>query len=448
MRRNLEHLSSTYFAFSLAVLTLNDFYLKSAFHNFVTGKLSDFVGLFVFAVFWIALFPSKKFPIFFLTAILFTWWKSPFSQPFIDQWSSYLFPIQRTVDLSDLYALSVLPVAGWYLSQRPGLSFINPYLAGIFALFAFCSTSRPQYKQQFEQPQYILLKEPQAPSDSIAGYEGLTMFRLGCFRVIQVLSIDLEREPVKNDDFQKKLVLRDLDTRIIDILGEPLIQPIGINHIVIPQPGLKDSASFKGSRLHGKFIRMAENGKIIIDGFYRDGLEDSVWTFRDSKDDGLTRKTFKNGETIKIESTYPGKTKHIVTVSTRAETVRNKYFQIALLLLLAAGTGMLLVKSYKRAYPQVVQIPIILKLLLVFTLPVFALIFKACLSLIILDAYNINFIEAFFIHTSTYLAMAVLFAVILFLVGIRKQIDLLWYVLLFAIAATAVMEILQLDRLS
>ena len=38
-----------YFIIGLSVLLLNDFYLKAAYGNFVTGKLSDFAGLPIFS---------------------------------------------------------------------------------------------------------------------------------------------------------------------------------------------------------------------------------------------------------------------------------------------------------------------------------------------------------------------------------------------------------------
>ena len=40
---------------SLILLLLNDILLKQLFPGFITGKLSDFTGLFIFVVFWIYL---------------------------------------------------------------------------------------------------------------------------------------------------------------------------------------------------------------------------------------------------------------------------------------------------------------------------------------------------------------------------------------------------------
>ncbi len=48
---------SPVFLASLALLLVNDFYLKAQFGNWFTGKLSDFAGLIAFALFWSAVFP-------------------------------------------------------------------------------------------------------------------------------------------------------------------------------------------------------------------------------------------------------------------------------------------------------------------------------------------------------------------------------------------------------
>lgn len=80
----LHILQSKAFIVSLILVLLNDFILKYNFPCWLTGKLSDFAGLFVFAVFWMAFFPKKRNVIVWTTAILFTWWKSPLSQPLIE----------------------------------------------------------------------------------------------------------------------------------------------------------------------------------------------------------------------------------------------------------------------------------------------------------------------------------------------------------------------------
>jgi hypothetical protein len=55
--------------------------------------------------------PDKKRLVYFLTALFFAIWKSPYSQLFIDFFCQNLYTINRVVDETDLIALAVLPVA-------------------------------------------------------------------------------------------------------------------------------------------------------------------------------------------------------------------------------------------------------------------------------------------------------------------------------------------------
>lgn len=144
MKGKLQILRSHWFIISLFILLLNDFFFKETFHNWLTGKLSDFAGLFVFALFWTAIFPHYKKVIFGVTATLFILWKSSWSQPFIDSWNAFgLLPIDRVVDLSDLLALSVLPLA-YFVEQRSSqvkTVRLTPVIPILLSAFAFGATS-------------------------------------------------------------------------------------------------------------------------------------------------------------------------------------------------------------------------------------------------------------------------------------------------------------------
>ena len=100
MTQNISKLfTSIWFLFGLIVLLANDFVLKELYGNWLTGKLSDFAGIFIFSLFWVALFPKHKNKIFTLIALLFIYWKSPFSQNLIDSWNNLgLLKVYRTVD--------------------------------------------------------------------------------------------------------------------------------------------------------------------------------------------------------------------------------------------------------------------------------------------------------------------------------------------------------------
>ena len=105
-------LLSPIFLSGLFLLLLNDFFLKAEFHNFLTGKLSDFAGLFIFPLFFAAFFPKRKLEIYIFTGIFFIFWKSPFSQNLINLINSFgILKVGRTIDYTDLAALFILPVS-------------------------------------------------------------------------------------------------------------------------------------------------------------------------------------------------------------------------------------------------------------------------------------------------------------------------------------------------
>lgn len=140
-------LAAPSFLFSLAVLLLNDFWWKGAFHNAFTGKISDFAGLFAFAWFGMTILQKGKWKLMLGIGLFFIWWKSSLSQGFIESWNSLsLLPINRVVDYTDLMALVSLPLAAMYFGNVPKKIpvYASPiFKAGIFTLsiFAFCATS-------------------------------------------------------------------------------------------------------------------------------------------------------------------------------------------------------------------------------------------------------------------------------------------------------------------
>lgn len=136
------------FLISLVFLLLNDFFFKYQFHNWFTGKLSDFTGLFILTVFFIAFLPSEKKNIIVISGLLFSWWKSSLSDNFIDFVNYLHIPCKRVVDYTDLLALLVLPFA--YRVKPPGypatlMRTVAVCVIGIFSMFSFCATSMPRH---------------------------------------------------------------------------------------------------------------------------------------------------------------------------------------------------------------------------------------------------------------------------------------------------------------
>ena len=145
MKNKVQLLLHPVFFLSLVCLLLNDFYWKYEYHNWLTGKLSDFTGLFVLSVFLSALFYRHTVLVYAGITIFFIWWKSPLSQPLIDLLNQSLdLSFNRTIDYTDLFAIPFIYAAG--LLKPPSYSFslanrVAIYFVSAVCLVAFCSTS-------------------------------------------------------------------------------------------------------------------------------------------------------------------------------------------------------------------------------------------------------------------------------------------------------------------
>jgi hypothetical protein len=147
-------LTSPAFVFAVITLLVNDFVLKQLFPGVITGKLSDFAGLFAFAVFGSAWLPARRLAVHVATGAGFAIWKSPLVQPWIDAWNSFApMNIGRVVDASDLLALVMLPVA-WLYTSRASQESSRRWRVPVIALasFAFLATSRAATVEQYDLP--------------------------------------------------------------------------------------------------------------------------------------------------------------------------------------------------------------------------------------------------------------------------------------------------------
>jgi hypothetical protein len=113
--RDIIKLGHPIFLLSVTVLIINDWFLKQNFNNFLTGKLSDFAGLFAFPFLLSIIIPHRKKHIHIATAFLFILWKSNLSEPLIDFINYIGLPVYRTRDITDNIALVSL-FASYYTS--------------------------------------------------------------------------------------------------------------------------------------------------------------------------------------------------------------------------------------------------------------------------------------------------------------------------------------------
>jgi hypothetical protein len=454
MYNRLKPLVSIPFIICLALLIINDFYLKEAFHNVLTGKLSDFCGLFIFPVFWSALFPKHKLWVFVVTGALFVYWKSEYAAGLIHFVSTYLFSVQRTIDVTDLIALPVLGLA--WLSFKGDtreveidgyIKQVSPYIIATLTVFSFCATSLPKYIQTFEQPQYVLFRSDTLP-DSSQIEEEFKLYHFDSLLVVQVNQLYITNRPVKNDDYNKNLVIRNLDKEVFGIIPgiKGLMVAGKLTSLTIKSPQGDDYAKFNGGRLHGQFVRK-KGGKAIIEGVYKMGLEDSIWTFRNTDNTKLTKITFKNGERTKVQQFDGGNLTSSSKVSTRADVIRNKWIQITALALLMIGTIVLLVKNYRHSYPERPRIKSSWKWMVCLLLPFMVWLIQLAITLLLGDLH----FDLFAVPVTIFLVYVItcpLFFICVFGIKLGRQIDVLWYSLLFALAFSIWIEYDILTALS
>jgi hypothetical protein len=161
------------FIIGLAVLLLNDLVLKDYFQNWWTGKLSDFAGLFIFPIF-LTLFNSSRIVWNYLfTILLFIFWKTELSTPFLDELNNLThLGFARVVDYTDFMAFSILPLSYYYSKHAQALKIhqLKPLLVCI-SIFSFYATSAPD--MQSENEKIIVGRYHRIWTDE--GYEKLVM---------------------------------------------------------------------------------------------------------------------------------------------------------------------------------------------------------------------------------------------------------------------------------
>ncbi|WP_295768935.1 hypothetical protein [uncultured Mucilaginibacter sp.] len=454
MADRFKSLLSFPFIICLIVLLANDFYLKETYHNTFTGKLSDVCGLFIFPIFWSAFFTRHRLAVFVLSGLLFIYWKSAYSSGFINCFSTYFFTIQRVVDYTDLIALPVLLLAWLHISDAPKkvdaysvFRNVSPYPIAALTIFAFCATSQPTYIQKFDQPEYVLLKGNALP-DSGVFEEDFRFYKFDSLVVVQVNSLYSHNRPAEDDDYNKNILIRDLDLQVIDMLPgiKSLVPPNQQTRLTVNTSQGNDHVQFKGSRLHGRFVRET-NGKILIEGTYKSGLEDSIWTFRSANNKTVTKITFINGERTLVQQFDGNTLTSSNSINTRADVKRNKIIQIAILVLLMIGTISQIVKSHRNNPNERVEILSSWKWLASFLSPLIVWMFQAFITQL-LGNYQYDLLVIPFAIFVVYVVTCPLFFIIIFWIKLKRKVDILWYCLTFALTISIWFEYEIFTKLS
>lgn len=152
-----NYLLNPVFVTGLLVLLCNDFFLKAAWGNALTGKLSDLAGVCILPLFIVFLFPSQKQFATAFTALFFVFWKTELSTPFLENWNIFIpYRLGRVVDYTDLLLLPVLLLSAKVLADPERITVTYIYklpaarLAVLFlAVFAFGATSHVRYLSDY-----------------------------------------------------------------------------------------------------------------------------------------------------------------------------------------------------------------------------------------------------------------------------------------------------------
>jgi hypothetical protein len=158
LNRLISVVTSWIFILCLAVLFINDWWLKAAYPNALTGKISDFAGIALVTLLALAAWPRRKYIIYACIALAFLWWKSPLSEPLIQFVNAHgPYPIGRVVDYTDLIALAIMPFCRNILDKNTSSCILNrESIRNIIAvpiaamtIFVMMATSAMPTRQEF-----------------------------------------------------------------------------------------------------------------------------------------------------------------------------------------------------------------------------------------------------------------------------------------------------------
>ncbi len=151
MKRNKFLLLNYVFVVSIILLFINDHFLKLYFHNWFTGKFSDFLGMIIFPLFLAYIFPKLRTFSILVSFVLFIFWKSPFSEGFIDFYNQISpIAVARVVDYTDFIAFVFLVIPFLLIKydallQPFKIRKISPALVLVPSIFVIMATSPPPY---------------------------------------------------------------------------------------------------------------------------------------------------------------------------------------------------------------------------------------------------------------------------------------------------------------
>ena len=281
--------------------------------------------------------------------------------------------------------------------------------------------------------------------------------------IIEIGRIRIEKEPSLNDEYHKTQILKDLDLRFLrdiyswqrhrDQLTEflPLKDSLtlsGRNSKVLKMKSYTDHLNFLETRLDGSFRRYSKSGQLLIEGGYKNGLEDSIWKYYNEENEIIQTKEFFNGELIKVENYLDSVLLSEENFNTRIETIDQKYFHLSIIGLIILGLIGLLIWSYKTSNnKQGIEVSLLLKIFGVIFLPLIILFLAKMISKLIPDANEVVFIAAFIELILVYFFGIIILIIVFGIIRLYRIIDIVIYILICALIIVLIEEIVYLDQI-
>ncbi|MFZ4929696.1 hypothetical protein [Chryseobacterium sp. Mn2064] len=155
--RNKNLILNPVFLLCVVILFCNDHFFKLHYTSWFTGKLSDVVGIILLPMLLTYLIPRLKYNSVFVAGAVFAFWKSPFSEPFIEFYNGITpIAIHRVVDYTDLLVLALLPVPYFLIKNEKYINTfsskkLSPVIVLCPTIFILMSTSPPAAYRQYNR---------------------------------------------------------------------------------------------------------------------------------------------------------------------------------------------------------------------------------------------------------------------------------------------------------
>ncbi len=256
--RNRNLILNYIFILCVIILFFNDHFFKHMFANWLTGKLSDIAGIIILPLILTYVFPKIKTHSVWISALLFLFWKSPYSENIIRFYNHFaLIPITRIVDYSDVLVIVFLPAVYYMIKNINSVEFlkinkIHPAFFLFPAVFVMMATSPPPsfyytfskgnfkcYKCKFTvnktQSEIVeILKESDILFDTIHPmnkkvYERVPALTGDSIHFYRINRMIIDKDTLRNLDFSMRN--RSNDRTVIHFTGMDVDQTVSHSHM-------------------------------------------------------------------------------------------------------------------------------------------------------------------------------------------------------------------------